>query len=271
MRAIWLMYGLVAAVTAVTYWRLPAGSTYHFDDSGASAAASRVISYLNFPVALAAVAIVAAVARGRLMWVSIALCAAVAVPGVVSQDDLTASWANAPAVAGVVLAVWLTWSAPPPRRGLAWGTGRTVIAAVLAVCSIPWMIASIGLYAQDVPLLGHVIRSRQPTPGQPDLASVHLGLHEGLFGLMLALTALALSRRRVATALSLYLAVMLCYGIAVWAGDGWDEQVVKRGWVDTKLPTVLTPKPGLPWLVLLLASLAVWGLWFRREQLRLRR
>ena len=47
--------------------------------------------------------------------------------------------------------------------------------------------------------------------------------------------------------------------------------MVKRGWVDTKLPSVLTPKPGLPWLVLLLASLAVWGLWFRREQLRLRR
>ena len=58
-RVIWLMYGLVAAVTAVTYWRLPAGGTYNFDDTGASGAASRVISYLNFPVAIAAIAIVA--------------------------------------------------------------------------------------------------------------------------------------------------------------------------------------------------------------------
>ena len=267
MRAIWLMYGLVAAVTAVTYWRLPAGSTYHFDDSGASAAASRVVSYLNFPVAIAAVAIVAAVARGRLMWVAIALCAAVAVPGVVSQDDLTASWANAPAVAGVLLAVWLTWSAPPPRRGLAWGTGRTVIAAVLAVCSIPWMIASIGLYAQDLPLLGHVINSRQPTPGEPHLASVHKGLHEGLFGLMLVVTALLISRRRgIPTALSLYLALMLCYGLAVSFNDGWNEQVVKRGWTSHNPPSVLSPSLSVAWAVVLVAAVLVHRFWFTRER-----
>jgi len=51
-RVVWLMCGLVAAVTAITYWRLPAGATYHFDDTGPSGAASRLISYLNFPVAL---------------------------------------------------------------------------------------------------------------------------------------------------------------------------------------------------------------------------
>ena len=116
-----------------------------------------------------------------------------------------------------------------------------------------------------------MIQSRQPTPGEPGLASVHRGLHEGLFGVMLAVTALALSRRRVPTALALYLAVMLCYGIAVAANDGWHEQVVKRGWTDTTLPSVLTPKASAAWLALIVASLAVWALWFRREQLRLRR
>jgi hypothetical protein len=151
------------------------------------------------------------------------------------------------------------------------GPGRTVTGLVLAVWAIPWYIAASGLYAQDLPLLGHVIRSRQPTPDEPGLASVHRGLHEGLFGVMLAITALALSRRRVPTALSLYLSVMLCYGIAVTANDGWHEQVVKRGWTDTTLPSVLTPKASMAWLALIVASLAVWALWFRREQLRLRR
>src|SRR5690349_15902731 len=109
------MCALVAAVTAVTYYRLPAGSTYHFDDTGLSGAVSRVISYANFPVALIAIAVVWATVRGPLALLSIGLCAVVAVPGVVSQDDLTASWWNLPATVGVLLAVWLTWPAPPRR------------------------------------------------------------------------------------------------------------------------------------------------------------
>ena len=146
-RVVWLMCGLVAAVTAITYWRLPAGATYHFDDTGPSGAASRLVSYLNFPVALIAIALVGAAARGPMAWVAIVLCAAVALPGVVSQDDLTASWANLPAVIGVALAFWLTWWAPrrwdPPL-----GRARIVIMVLLAIWSIPWMIASVGLYAR---------------------------------------------------------------------------------------------------------------------------
>ena len=112
------------------------------------------------------------------------------------------------------------------------------------------MIASVGLYAQDLPLLGHVINSRQPTPGQPHLASVHLGLHEGLFGLMLVITALLISRRRgIPTALSLYLALMLCYGLAVSFNDGWNEQVVKRGWTSHNPPSVLSPSLSVAWAV----------------------
>jgi hypothetical protein len=265
-RAIWLMCGLVAVVTAVTYWRLPAGATYHFDDTGPSGAGSRVVSYLNFPVALIAIALVGAVSRGRLAWLAIALCAVVAVPGVVDQADLTASWANAPAVAGVALAVWLTWWAPP-RREPPLGRLRWLILVLMAVWSVPWMIAATGFYAQDLPLLGHIIRARQPTPGEPHLASVHLGLHEGLFGLMLVVAALLLSaRRRLPLLLSLYLALMLCYGVAVSANDGWNEQVVKRGWTDTAPPSVLQPKLSLAWLVLVAAAVAVQRLWFARER-----
>src|SRR5690242_21856557 len=86
-RVVWLMCGLVAAVTAITYWRLPAGATYHFDDTGPSGAASRLISYLNFPVALIAIALVGAAVRGPMAWAAIVLCAAVALPGVVRSEE----------------------------------------------------------------------------------------------------------------------------------------------------------------------------------------
>jgi hypothetical protein len=262
------MYGAVAVATAVTYWRLPPGSTYHFDDTGWSGAGSRLVSYANYPVALGAIALVGAVSRGRLAWLAIALCAVVAAPGVVSQDDLTATWANAPALAGVALAIWLTWWSPPQRRRVPLGTLRVALIGLIAVWSLPWVIAALGLYAQDVPLLGDVIRARQPTPGDPHLASVHLGLHEGLFGGMLAVTALVLSARRMPAVLSLYLSLLLCYGLAVSANDGWNEQVVKRGWVDTQIPSVLTPSLSLAWAVVLASALAVHLLWFQRQRHR---
>src|SRR5436305_847489 len=260
------MCGLVAAITAVTYYRVPAGKTYNFDDTGLSGAASRLVTYANFPVALIAIAIVWCTVRGPLALLAIALCAVVAVPGVVSQDDLTATWWNVPALIGVLLALRLTWGAPR-RRDPPIGRARWWIIGLMALWSVPWMLAASGLYAQDVPLLGHVIRSRQPTPGEPGLASVHLGLHEGLFGLMLVVTGLVLSRRRgLSTALSFYLALMVCYGVAVAANDGWNEQVVKRGWTDSQMPTVLNPKIGLPWLALIVAALAMPRFWFARER-----
>ena len=77
------------------------------------------------------------------------------------------------------------------------------------------VIAALGLYAQDVPLLGDVIRSRQPTPGEPALASVHRGLHEGLFGAKLAATALILSCAAAVGRASLYLSLMFVYGVMV--------------------------------------------------------
>ena len=262
------MYGVIGVVTLATYWRLPAGSTYHFAGSGWSSGGSRLVSYSNFPVALAAIALVAAVSRGRLAWLAVALCAVVVVPGVVSQDDLTASWWNLPAAAGVALAVWLTWWAPPPRRRVPLGSTRYALTAVLAVWSLPWLIAALGLYAQDLPLAGSLIRSRQPTPGEPHLASVHLGLHEGLFGAMLAVTALVLSARRMPAVISLYLALLLCYGLAVTANDGWNEQVVKRGWSSTQIPSVLTPSLSVAWAVLLAAAVAVHVVWFQRQRHR---
>ncbi|MDX6535427.1 MAG: hypothetical protein QOF68_3171 [Gaiellales bacterium] len=261
------MYAAVAVATATTYWRLAPGRTYHFSDTGPSGAGSRLVSYANFPVAIGAIAMVGAAARGPLAIVAIALCAVVAVPGVVSQDDLTAQWWNVPALVGVALAVWLTWWAPRPHRRPPLGRLRIGLIALLLVWAVPWIIAAVGLYAEDVPLMGDLIQSREPTPGQPGLASVHLGLHEGLFGAQLAITALVLSAsaRRLPVALSLLLALMLCYGVMIWAQDGWNEQVIKRGWTDTGVPSVLTPRLTIAWAAVIVAAAAVHVLWFRRE------
>jgi hypothetical protein len=267
-RGLWLMYAAVGVATLITYWRLAPGATYNFSDTGASGAGSRLASYSNFPVALAAIGIVGAAARGPLAILAIALCAVVAIPGVVSQDDLTAQWWNVPALIGVVLAVWLTWWAPAPHRRAPLGRLRIGLIAVLLAWAVPWMIAAVGLFAEDLPLLGDVIRSREPTPGHPELASVHRGLHEGLFGAQLAITALVLSAsvRRLPVALSLFLALMVCYGVMVWAQDGWNEQVIKRGWTDVSVPNVLTPKLTVAWAAVIAAAAAVHLLWFRREQ-----
>ena len=126
-----------------------------------------------------------------------------------------------------------------------------------------------------LPLVGHVYRAHQPTPGEPALASVHLGLHEGLAGGQMVLTALLLSRLlrtiegrpRLRASISLYLGLLFCYGGIVALNDGWNEQLVKRGTVSFQMPYLLTPKPEIGWGVLLLAALAVHLVWFRREYL----
>ena len=261
-RAIWAIFALPLAATAVTYWRLPAGSTYHFDDSGPVGAASRAVSYLNFPVAVAALALLWALCRGPAALVAAGLCLVAFVPGVVTTDDLTASWANLPAVIGVGAALWLTLAAPPGRPAPL-GRARRLLLAALVVWSLPWLFAMVGVYADSV--AGGLIRASQPTPGQPQLASVHHGLHEGLFGAQLAAAALLVSLVRMRRGLSLYVSLMLCYGLAVTVQDGWNEQVVKRGWSATQTPDVLEPAASLAWAGLLVAAVIVHAAWFSRE------
>jgi hypothetical protein len=280
---VWAGVAVVGAATVVTYARLPAGSTYHYDASGLAGGLGRLAGYLNFPVALAAVAL-AAVARAalppsrRLDAAALAaclLCALAAAPGVVDQGDLRARWVNAAPVAGVLLAAALTLLALR-RRGparlprLAGDPLRALLTAVLTLWSVPWLAAALGFYASDAPVLGAFVRARQPTPGEPALASVHLGLHEGLFGVQLAVAALLLSRALPALGrgrrpLSLYLALMLCYGVAVAAQDGWNEQVVKRGLTGVELPNVLQPSLSPGWLGVVVAALLVHLVWFARE------
>jgi hypothetical protein len=209
------------------------------------------------------------------MWlvaagVAVVLCAMVAAPGVVDQDDLDAKPVNALPAAGVALAFALFLLAlrrgGPGRLGprLRGDVIRVVVAGLLVLAAIPWIFAELGFYA-PWPFLADEVR---PEPEEPALTAVHLGRHHGMDGTLLALTALALSRtlprlRRewLRLALAAYLSLMLVYGLANAAQDFWLEQVVKRNWTDERLPTVIRPALSVEWLVLVTTAAAVYVTW----------
>ncbi|MGH3104729.1 MAG: hypothetical protein ACRDN6_11610, partial [Gaiellaceae bacterium] len=70
---------------------------------------------------------------------------------------------------------------------------------------------------------------------------------------------------------SFYLALMLAYGAANAAQDFWLEQVVKRGWTERGIPSVLNPKLSLGWAVIVAAAVAIDRLWFSRARRTARR
>jgi hypothetical protein len=51
--------------------------------------------------------------------------------------------------------------------------------------------------------------------------------------------------------------------VVVVANDGWNEQVVKRGWTAHGLPSVITPSLSWGWAVLLAATAVVFALAYR--------
>jgi hypothetical protein len=224
---------------------------------------------LNYPIALVAVAL-AAVAGGRrpLVWTAIALCAVTAVPGVVDQDDLDVRWVNLVPAAGVALALGLTIAAA--RRGVAFvphARGdrlRVVLAVLLLLLALPWLAAEAGFYFPGDVFYGEEV----PGSRDPGLAAVHLGFHHGTGGVLLALAALVLSRAPGSRLLRGYLSLMLAYGLGNALQDAWNEQLWKRGWVDTHIGSILRPELSLRWLVVVLGATAVYLLWFRPERRR---
>jgi hypothetical protein len=273
----------VVLEVVATYWRLPAHDLYHVSGNGPVGGLSRALVVLNFPFALVAVAL-AALAADRLAshdtdalaLAAAVLCATVALPGVVNQDDLDARWVNAAPAAGIALALGLCLVArgavPIPR--LRFDPARVVLAAVLVVAGIPWLLAELGVSVSDVPLLcrvflGHQIRA---VPGQETLAAVHLGHHHGADGVYLACAALLLTRAlpsmrrpRLRATLSAYLSLMLAYAVANALQDAWTEQVVKRGWTHHAIPSLLRPGLGAWWVGILVLATLVEAAW-RRER-----
>lgn len=288
-RVAWLVWALMAFVALevlATYWRLPAHDLYHVSVNGPIGGLSRVLVLLDFPFALVGVAL-AALAADRLAShdtdalavAAVVLCAIVALPGVVDQNDLDARWVNVAPVAGVALALGLCLVArgavPIPR--LRFDLARVVLAVVLLLGGIPWLLAELGVSVSDVPLLcriflGHQIRA---VPGQETLAAVHLGHHHGADGVYLACAALLLTRAlpsmrrpRLRATLSAYLALLLVYALANALQDGWTEQVVKRGWTHHTIPSLLRPDLSLWWGGIVALAALVELLLLRRERLR---
>ena len=103
----WALFAAVAVAIAVTYWRLPPTELYNVSRSGFDNAAGRVVVFLGFPTAIAAVAVLGFVherLRGRwvlpVSLVTVVLCASIAWPGVVDEANLDVKWSNSLALIG---------------------------------------------------------------------------------------------------------------------------------------------------------------------------
>lgn len=273
--AVWVTWAIVLAMIFVTYWRLEPDTRhatddlYHVSGNGPGGGLSRVLVELNFPVALVAIVVVlvAIDALPRRAWLlaapAIALAAVVAWPGVVDQDDLDARVVNAVPALGVALAFALSLAA---GRRSGWGCAgrlpldplRIGVAAVVLVVSIPWIAAGLGFFLPDGVFV--MKRVALDTDGLP-IAAVHLGQHHGFDGALVVLCALLLSRPRlrpgttgVVTVAATSLA--FAYGIVNCVQDAWNEQLVKRGTLDWKIPSVILPSLSAIWLAILVLAAA---------------
>ncbi len=276
--AVWALLGFSLLAVLVTYSRLPPADLWNVSVDGIAGGLGRALVLLNFPIALVAIAL-AALAADRLDtrwgdWLAAAvvpLAFVTAIPGVVEAGDLDAKLVNVVPALGVLLAVVVTVGAVvrrgvgrPPRR-VPFDGARIVLAVILFVVAIPWIGAELGFYLT----LGGIFEADRivPEPGHPNLAAVHFGHHHGTDGVVLSLTALALTRElgrirrpRLRVALTAYLALMLVYGLANTLDDFWLEQVVKRGESDFEFPGMLHPTIAPEWLAILLAAAGVYAL-----------
>ena len=208
--AVWAFFALVAVEILITYSRIPPRELYHVSGSGLTGGASRVLVFLNFPLSLVAIPILAFLADrlpGRSLkivaLVGAVLSAAVFWPGIVSQANLDARPVNAIAAVGVLVAVLLTVvgarrlgrPAGPARRPGDWL--RLVVAAAALALALPWIAADLGLYFNGVQALGTLYQTGE-LRAQPHVAAlhpaVHHGHHHGMDGVLLVLAALLFSR-----------------------------------------------------------------------------
>ena len=277
---VWSLIGLLLVVIFVTYWRLPAADLYNTSVEGLRGGAGRLLVQTNFPsvslVAIALVLVAVSALPAGVWWIaapSIALCLVTAWPGQVKQSDLDARAVNIIPALGVVLALGFTVCATrragarfAPR--LPGDRARIAAAVVIVIVSIPWITAELGLFIGNRLFL----TSRVVTEGDETLAAVHLGHHHGLDGTLLMLFALLLSRvrlpdTRLGSLLLAYVSLMFAYGFMNSAEDAWHEQLVKRGWLDWRIPSALLPRLHWIWLVTLGVALLTYVV-FRVERRR---
>jgi hypothetical protein len=133
----------------------------------------------------------------------------------------------------------------------------------LLFVALPWIFAEVGFYVSDAPVIGRIFLAKQLAPslgGEPSFHAVHLGRHHGMDGVLLAISALALSRvpRQLTSglriALAAYLSLMFVYGLANALQDFWTEQLVKRGTVSVRIPSLIRPDLSWAWAAILGAA-----------------
>ena len=263
----WALWGAVTLAVLVTYSRLDAAELYNVSHEGLAGGLGRAVVLFNFPIALVAVALalVAVAALSPRWWLvagpAIALCAVV--PFAVDQDDLDVRWVNAIPALGVVLALTLTIAAARDA-GASFASRRAgdplrlIAAALVVLCSLPWIAAELGFHLPGDVFLGEELYREKDGRS---FAAVHLGHHHGGDGAVLVLTALLVSRvrmrpGRLGAVLSGYLGLMLAYGVVNLAQDLWHEQVVKRGWTELDIPSALLPGVRPIWLVIVVLAAA---------------
>lgn len=274
---VWAVLALIVldgAAVIATYSRFPAAELYNVHHSGIAAGFGRELVALNFPFALVGIALAGLAwprLHGRLRiagTLAIALCAVVYFA--VDQSNLDAKPLNAVPALGLALAVGLVLAVGvSPERRARGDRVRIALAVVLLFFAAPVVAAELGFFLDGVPVLGWFFETARLThqPGIRGLHhAVHHGQHHGWEGTMLALSALALSRLPRPRPLDAYLALMLAYGVGNLVNDDWLEQVVKRGWTNDEVPSVLTPTANWGWAAVLVGAAAIWLLWFRQPR-----
>jgi hypothetical protein len=273
--AVLVLMVLDGAAVIATYARFPAHELYNVHHSGIAAGFGRELVALNFPFALVGIALVG-LAWPRLHGVlrllgiaAIALCAVVYFA--VDQANLDAKPLNAVPALGLALAVALVLAVgvPTAPRTVRGDRVRVALAATAVFFATPLIAAELGFFLDGVPFLGWFFETGRLT-GQPGVAglhhAVHHGQHHGWQATMLLLTALAFSRLPRPRLLDGYLALMLAYGVGNLVNDDWLEQVVKRGWTNHEMPSVLTPTANWAWAAVVGGAIVVWRVWFRQPR-----
>ena len=266
----WAFCGVIALSILVTYSREPHEKLYNVTSDGLSLGLSRMVVFWNWPAALMATMVLGIVVeRVRRPFVAVTalvLCLIIFIPGVIEQAHLEAKWVNAFPALGVALVFALTVAAARNGGIGGWGSPRgdklrIAIAVVLAVVSVPWILAEQGIYSGDIPGLRSIVLSKQVYEG---LAAVHLGEHHGFTGVQVIVAVLLLSRElprlrpsRRRTALAAWMSGLFAYGLGNVANDVWGEQVVKRGWSGWEMPSVVRPSGTWLWLVVLAVGAAI--------------
>jgi hypothetical protein len=281
----WAVWMVLLVIVVVTYTRLPVFQLYRVSNDGIAGGLGRGVVLSNYPIAIAASALVliAADSLPRVAWwvagPALVLCATIGFT--VDPHDLDFRLVNLLAALGVLLAIGLTIAAVR-RVGTSFVSRlpgdrvRVVVAVVVLVFSLPWMAADLGTHLPEGVFLTSKIVTMDGPPARPGpvtgrddpgevrwisgsetLSVVHVGHHHGFDCALLFLTALLLSRtrpvgRRVGVALTACLGLMASYGLVNATEDFWHEQVVKRGWSSLKIPSAQIPSASGVWLVIVL-------------------